>query len=339
MLTCTSPIPPLTEAALLMWLRWMQTQHSKQTQKIDQGVSQIQRQNRRIQRHFDIETSSVAESEYITIGERSSFKHDVRQWVSQTQSVIEEEQHDERDTTNEHDDTDDEDTLLDSIEETHTGKNSIPHNQQATEQYAQIRQHLGGMPTIPHVVQSKSRVSKESKPIPHIEENGSLSKQIVSQEALLKHGIRFKDEGGPTVRIFGSVGADSPRRSSTHEDYGAGFVPPDILERSNDNVKITSDAGADADVDLDKSSRVVTASKGEREPVFSPADIDDKSDTSSFFPPWLTPRLRLVEPTPPSSGRATPELPDVPRVTWGDAQTLEYTVFSPHDEREGPIYS
>ena len=159
----------------------------------------------------------------------------------------------------------------------------------------------------------------------------------------------------------------SPRRSSTHEDYGAFFVPPELLERSNDRVKITS-ANADADVDLDRSSRVVTrALMGEREPVFSPADTDDKIDRSRLSFPWFVPKLRLVEPTPPSSRGATPvlrpkdasndvieeppsieELPEVeepakqvstPRVTWGDAQTLEYTVITPHDEREEFIES
>ena len=196
----------------------MQTQHSKQTQKIDQGVSKIQRQNRRIQRHFDIETSSVAESEYITIGERSNFKHDIRQWLSQTQSVIEEEQHDERDTANEHDDTDDEDTFFNSTEENNTWKTFIFRNQQAAEQYAQNRQHLRGILKIPPVLQSQTKIpvlqsqtkmSKESKPIGPIEVHGSISKQIVSREALLKHGIHFKDDGEPTVRIIGSIGADT----------------------------------------------------------------------------------------------------------------------------------
>ena len=158
----------------------------------------------------------------------------------------------------------------------------------------------------------------------------------------------------------------SPRRSSTHEDYGAFFAPPELLEGSNDKVKVTS-ANADADVALDRSPRVVTGSTGEREPVFSPADTDDKIDASRLSFPWLVPRLRLVEPTPPSSRGATPvlrpkdasdddieeppsieELPDVeeptkqvstPRVTWGDAQTVEYTVITPHDEREEFIQS
>ena len=158
----------------------------------------------------------------------------------------------------------------------------------------------------------------------------------------------------------------SPRRSSTHEDYGAFFAPPELQERSNDKVKVTS-ANADADVALDRSSRVVTELKGEREPVFSPADTDDKIDPSRLSFPWFVPRLRLVEPTPPSSRGATPvlrpkdasdddieeppsieELPDVeeptkpvstPRVTWGDAQTVEYTVITPHDEREEFIQS
>ena len=158
----------------------------------------------------------------------------------------------------------------------------------------------------------------------------------------------------------------SPRRSSTHEDYGAFFAPNELLEKSNDKVKVTS-ANADADVALDRSSRVVTQPKGEREPVFSPADTDDKFDPSRLSFPWLVPRLRLVEPTPPSSRGATPvlrpkdasdddieeppsieELPDVeepikqvstPRVTWGDAKTVEYTVITPHDEREEFIQS
>lgn len=178
-------------------------------------------------------------------------------------------------------------------------------------------------------------------------------------------GIDREEESSTKEKSAPQQGV-SPRRSSTHEDYSTFFAPTELLEGSNDKVKVTS-ANADADVALDRSSRVVTGSTGEREPVFSPADTDDKIDPLRLSFPWLVPRLRLVEPTPPSSRGATPilrpkdasdddieeppsieELPDVeepskqvstPRVTWGDAQTVEYTVITPHDEHEEFIQS
>ena len=161
------------------------------------------------------------------------------------------------------------------------------------------------------------------------------------------------------------------KSTSTHEDYGSFFtLPPELVDKSTDQVKVTT-ANADADVDLNRSPRIVTVGpKGSRDrsasPVFSPADTDETMNPSMSFP-WRVPRLRLLEPTPPSSRGSTPVIrpkdasdedieepieapieapieepprkPSTSRVTWGDDQTHEYTVITPHYEREEFIES
>lgn len=148
--------------------------------------------------------------------------------------------------------------------------------------------------------------------------------------------------------------AASPKKGTSHEDYGAFFRPLE-LDDSTDQVKVTS-ANANADVDIDTIPAIVTvAPKGFRDPdaqpMFSSADTDDVVDTRRLSFP--VPRLRLVEPTPPSSRGSTPiirprdtvddDVEEAPRdaspskVTWGDDQTHEYTVISPdEDEDRGP---
>ncbi|KAL2039684.1 hypothetical protein N7G274_007543 [Stereocaulon virgatum] len=155
--------------------------------------------------------------------------------------------------------------------------------------------------------------------------------------------------------------------TSTHEDYGSFFtLPPELVNKDTNQVKVTS-ANADADVYLDRSPRTMTV--GPRKPrdrsaspVFSPADTNEKLNSSGPFP-WQIPRLRLLEPTPPSSRGSTPIIkpkdasdedieepvetpveessrkPSASRVTWGDDQTHEYTVITPHYEREEFIES
>ena len=155
--------------------------------------------------------------------------------------------------------------------------------------------------------------------------------------------------------------------TSTHEDYGSFFtIPPELINKDTNQVKVTS-ANADADGDLDRSPRTMNAGlKKTRDrsasPVFSPADTDEKLDPLGSFP-WQVPRLRLLEPTPPSSKGSTPIIrpkdtsdedieepvetpveepprkPSTSRVTWGDDQTHEYTVITPHYEREEFIES
>ena len=139
--------------------------------------------------------------------------------------------------------------------------------------------------------------------------------------------------------------AASPKRSATHENYGDFFRPLDL---SDDQVKITG-ANPDADVELDQTPAIVTvAPKGFRDPdaqpVFSPADTDEKIDLSKLSFP--VPKLRLVEPTPPSSRGSTPTIrphdtydevvEDVTentrptKVTWED-EGPESTAVAPKD--------
>lgn len=148
----------------------------------------------------------------------------------------------------------------------------------------------------------------------------------------------------------------SSKRSTSHEDYSTFFRPLDLGD-SNDQVKVTS-ANANADVDFDQTPAIVTVvPKGFRDPdaqpTFSPADTDDIIDASRVSFP--VPRLRLVEPTPPSSRGSTPimwpkdtgveDIEEPPRdhtpskVTWGANQTHEYTLISPDgdDEHEQPV--
>lgn len=142
------------------------------------------------------------------------------------------------------------------------------------------------------------------------------------------------------------------KRSSSHEDYGAFFTPRELLNKSNDQVKITS-ANADADIDLDQVPQIVTVEPKRvhdlsDSPALSFADVDDKVDPSRPSLPWQVPRLRLVEPTPPSTRGSTPVIQpkdagdedfEEPRkdvspskVKWADDQKREYTIIAPKED-------
>lgn len=146
--------------------------------------------------------------------------------------------------------------------------------------------------------------------------------------------------------------AATTKRSSSHEDYGAFFTPPELLNKSNDQVKITS-ANADADIDLDQVPQIVTVEPKRvhdlsDSPALSFADIDDKVDPSRPSLPWQVPRLRLVEPTPPSTRGSTPIIQpkeandedfEEPRkdvspskVKWADDQKREYIIIAPKED-------
>lgn len=144
--------------------------------------------------------------------------------------------------------------------------------------------------------------------------------------------------------------AASPQKSPKHEDYST-FFSPFGLGESNDQTKVTS-ANPNANIDFDQEPAIVTVTpKGLRDPdlqpTFSPADTDDIIDTSKLSFP--VPKLRLVEPSPPSTRSSTPiieprdlaekETQEEPttkatpsRVTWGDDQTHEYFVISPGND-------
>ena len=146
--------------------------------------------------------------------------------------------------------------------------------------------------------------------------------------------------------------AASTKRSSSHENYGAFFTPLEFLNKSSDRVKVIS-ANADADIDLEQVPQIVTVEPKRTHdlsdsPTFSPAGIDDKIDSSRPSFPWQVPRLRLVEPTPPSTRGSTPlsqpkdagdEDFEEPRkdgspskVKWADDQNREYTIIAPKED-------
>lgn len=151
--------------------------------------------------------------------------------------------------------------------------------------------------------------------------------------------------------------AASTKRSSSHEDYGAFFTPLELLNKSNDQVKVTS-ANADADVDLEQVPQIVTVEPKRihdlsKSPAFSLADTDDQVDSSKLSFPWLVPKLRLVEPTPPSTRGSTPipqprdasaedfkepqKEPLPSKVKWADDQTHEYTIIAPKEDHSESI--
>ena len=148
--------------------------------------------------------------------------------------------------------------------------------------------------------------------------------------------------------------AASTKRSSNHENYCAFFTPLEVLNKSSDQVKVTS-ANADADIDLEQVPQIVTVEPKRTHdlsdsPTFSLAGIDDKVDSSRPSFPWQVPRLRLVEPTPPSTRGSTPLLQpkdagdedfEEPRkdgppsmVKWADDQNREYTIIAPKEDRD-----
>ena len=147
--------------------------------------------------------------------------------------------------------------------------------------------------------------------------------------------------------------AASTKRSSSHENYGAFFTPLEFLNKSSDQVKVTS-ANADADIDLEQVPQIVTVEPKRTHdlsdsPTFSLGGIDEEVDSSRPSFPWQVPRLRLVEPTPPSTRASTPLLQskdagdedfEEPRkdgppskVKWADDQNREYTIIAPKEDR------
>lgn len=151
--------------------------------------------------------------------------------------------------------------------------------------------------------------------------------------------------------------AASTNRSSSHEDYGAFFTPLEFLNKSNDQVKITS-ANADADIDLEQVPQIVMVEPKRihdlsKSPAFSLADTDDQVDPSKLSFPWQVPKLRLVEPTPPSTRGSTPvpqpkdasdegfqeprKEPSPSKVRWADDQAHEYTVIAPKEDHDESI--
>ena len=184
-----------------------------------------------------------------------------------------------------------------------------------------------------------------------IKERGRLPDEVSASREYANHEERSPEKQKMSVWQE----AASTKQSSIHESYGAFFTPLELLNNSSDQVKITS-ANADADIDLEQVPQIVTVEPKRihdlsDSPVFSLADSDDKIDPSKLSFPWQVPKLRLVEPTPPSSRASTPIPPpkDVgdegfeepvkerssSQVKWKDDQTHEYTIITPKENRNG----
>ena len=153
--------------------------------------------------------------------------------------------------------------------------------------------------------------------------------------------------------------AASTKQTTGHENYRSFFTPIEVLNKSSDQVKITS-ANADADIDLEPIPRIVTV-KPKRvhdlsdSPGLSLADTDDRIDPSKVSFPWQIPKLRLEEPTPPSTRGSTPiaqsksandtgfdgsrKESSSTKVKWEDEQTPEYTVIAPKEDRDESVES
>jgi len=197
-------------------------------------------------------------------------------------------------------------------------------------------------------IRKRERRRKERERAHENDVDGSVGKEPQKVSDGISQIRKETDHQGWATKKEMSIGQEAKKHTS-HECYGTFFRPLD-LDDSNDQVKVTS-ANANANVDFDQTPAIVTvAPKGFRDPdaqpAFSPADTDDVVDTSRLSFP--VPRLRLVEPTPPSSRGSTPimrprdtggeGIEEPPRdhspskVTWGDEQTHEYTLIPPDED-------
>ena len=142
--------------------------------------------------------------------------------------------------------------------------------------------------------------------------------------------------------------AGTPKHT-THEDYQSFFTPIEVLNKNNDQAKVTS---ADPDADFNF-VEIKPKLRRPDEPEFSIADTDDKIDLSGLSLAWPVPHLRLVQPTPPVSRVSTPFFEPVEsdqkgaedvkndrslsKVAWGDDRTHEYTDIPSSEHPENPI--
>ena len=188
-----------------------------------------------------------------------------------------------------------------------------------------------------------------------IKDNGRMSDEASTSYEYTDHKKRSSEKQEKSVWQE----AASTKQTTSHENYRSFFTPIEVLNKSSDQVKITS-ANADADIDLEQVPRIVTV-KPKRvhdlsdSPAFSLADTDDRIDPSKVSFPWQIPKLRLEEPTPPSTRGSTPIAQsksanntgfEEPRkesssanVKWEDEQTPEYTVIAPKEDRDESIES
>ncbi|KIV77759.1 hypothetical protein PV11_09540 [Exophiala sideris] len=114
----------------------IQSTQSKQTQKIERAVN-------RIQRHWGIATSSVGGSDSITNDGQGAFKQ-VKQWISETETVIEEETQHYRETglsSERESDNDSAEVFFDARQETTTEQISALQPQKAAQEHGSWQPH------------------------------------------------------------------------------------------------------------------------------------------------------------------------------------------------------
>lgn len=146
-----------------------------------------------------------------------------------------------------------------------------------------------------------------------VDEEGAYEPSNISKskvEPAAKHQQEPAEDASPSDRHSVWQEAGAPKQTA-HEDYQSFFTHAvtDILNKSGDQVKVTS-AHPDGDVNMDKEVSIVEIAPKKRirapdEPEFSPADTDERLDTSRRWP-WRVPNLKLVVPTPPVSRASTP---------------------------------
>ncbi len=179
----------------------------------------------------------------------------------------------------------------------------------------------------------------------------SSRQRMFSQES-----DRNADPQGQTVRKVAAKAASSSR----HEDYAAYFTPIELLSKSGEQ-RQAFDINSDNEFTSHQTPHIITIEPTSRKgPLYSPAcalkATKDGQDPNRVSLPWSVPRLNLIEPTPPHStagstkGDASPIMrpedataadvtePEKPstasKVTWGEPETMEYTVITPLESHE-----
>ena len=152
--------------------------------------------------------------------------------------------------------------------------------------------------------------------------------------------------------------AVAKRRTSSHENYAAYFAP-ELLSKIDDRRQSTN-ANADNIISTEDPEIITIEPKGFHDPSHSPAysftPTGDEADAHIIDLPWV-PRLNLIAPTPTPSragslnDRMSPisqsvgvnevnneeshkSITDPPKVSWGEPETIEYTVVTPMDQRD-----
>ena len=193
-----------------------------------------------------------------------------------------------------------------------------------------------------------------------VDEDGADEPSNVSESKITpgaKHQPEPAEDESPSSKNSVWQEAGAPKQTA-HEDYQSFFTHAvtDILNKSGDQVKITS-ADPDANVSMDKEVAIVEIAPKKRirapdEPEFSPADTDERLDTSRRWP-WRVPNLKLVQPTPPVSRASTPffeppetigeeakeplEEPPTPEGISVDDATHEAVEVTPSAHHEDPV--